>query len=157
VAIKPDGGERWRRKIDESILTSPAVNSETGDIFVVGQSHSELGLRSRILHLDSGAGLHESTTTEFVTLAAPKLWDHFVFVPAIVPGAADASTLLVFDQNNLLVPVGQIRAGCIDLICGSGPDPLSLIASIAKEFVKGFFCLLNLGDDPLCEIGSDAT
>jgi len=121
VAINPDGSERWRRKVDETIQTSPVVNPENGDIFVVGQQNRvELGLRSRLHHLDSGAGLHGSSMTDFVGLAAPKMWRNFVFLPVMLPGDRDFDTLLVFDQGNVLVPMGQTKVGCINLVCGSG-------------------------------------
>src|SRR5262249_37741980 len=149
VAIKPDGGERWRRKIDESILTTPAVDPATGDIFVVGQSHSELGTKSRIFHLNSSAGLPMISTTDFFTPAAPKLWRNFIFIPAIMPGDDDANTLLVFDQATL-VPVGQIKAACFDLVCGGGVNPIGALSLIGHTILEGVECAVTFESLDFC-------
>ncbi len=115
VALNPDGTEYRRRKLDESILSSPAVNTQSGEIFVVGQrSLDDKRFESRLYHLDAGFGLHNISHDSFSTSAAPKLWRDFVFVPS-------GYDLLVFDQATLGL-VGRVFAdSCLNLVCGVSP------------------------------------
>lgn len=140
VAINPEGSERWRLKVAFSIVSSPAVNPDTGDIFVLGQDAAPsqtAGIPSRLYRVRSVevapsataqaitgispivqnfAGQVQATATQTVnSSAAPKLWGNFVFL-------GTQSGAFVFDQTSLGL-VGSIGAnGCFNLVCGSGPD-----------------------------------
>jgi outer membrane protein assembly factor BamB len=124
VALNPDGSQRWRRQVDQSILASPAVNRQTGDVFVIGQSRTDTNrLTSHLFRLNSTAALLAVSEEPFLTPWSPKLWGDFVFVPS-------GHDLLVFDQASLIL-VGRVSADCFNLVCGAGPDVVGALVEFA--------------------------
>jgi outer membrane protein assembly factor BamB len=119
VAIRPDGTEFWRRKLATSILSTPAVNTDTGDIIVLAQEPSSNGaLASKLYRVTSTAALPAVSAETIPTSAAPKLWGNYVFV------SSGTGRLRVFDQASLVL-IGQIDANeCFNIVCGSGPSVL---------------------------------
>jgi outer membrane protein assembly factor BamB len=116
VALNPDGTEKWRRKIAQSILSSPAINKDTYQIIVSAQELTDGGYTSRLYRLDSIAALINVSSDTVVTSAAPKLWGNFVFLQA-------GSRLLLFDQTTLQL-LGHVDGdSCFNLVCG-GPVPV---------------------------------
>lgn len=115
VAIDPNGTERWRRKLAASILSTPAVNAATNEIFVLAQDAAPAGtISSKLYRLNSVAGLHSVSSISMASSAAPKLWGDFVFV------SSGTGRLWVFDQLSL-TEVGHTDAtSCFNLVCGSG-------------------------------------
>ena len=142
VALNPDGSQRWRRQVDQSILASPAVNTVNGDVFVIGQTPVDANtFTSKLFHLDSGAGLHNISRDPFSTTAAPKLWRDFVFVPS-------GRKLLVFDQAtlSLFAQVGPID--CINLVCGGSDINFDWL----PLEIKGLICIVSERSSSLTEI-----
>jgi len=117
VALNPDGTEKWRRKIAQSILSSPAINADTNQIIVSAQELTPGGgYASRLYRLDSIAALNNVSSDTVVTSAAPKLWGNFVFLQA-------GSRLFLFDQTTLQL-LGHVDGdSCFNLVCG-GPAPV---------------------------------
>ncbi len=119
VALTSNGFERWRRKLDRSIFASPAVDIETGDVFVIGNNLDAAGdLTSRLYRLTSGGGLISVSFEPFVAIGAPKIWKSFLFVVA-------DHEVLVFDSNTLTL-LGRSKPDCINLVCGDVPLPASV-------------------------------
>lgn len=115
VGVNPDGSPNLRRKLDDTIVTSAAINSDTYEIFVVGQHIIDPvnpDFSSRIYRLNSGVALLNVSSEPLKTGAAPKLWSNFLFLNS-------GGTLKVFDQTSLLL-VGQVdTTTCFNLVCGS--------------------------------------
>ncbi len=135
VAINPDGSERFRRKLDERIAASAAINPDTYEIFVVGQQTIDsetFDYVSHIFRLNSSVGLLAVSTEPLKTTAAPKLWRNFLFVPS-------GRGLKVFDQATLTL-VGQVpdTNGCFNLVCGTFPDSVSEFFEFLDD------CLIHL-------------
>lgn len=115
VGVGTDGSISFRRHMDECIVSSPAASAPTppgGEgIYVVTQHRSGDSYASTLRAITSTAVRAMSDSLfGFKTTASPKLWDHFVFVPA-------GNTLYVFEQSNLSL-VGHAN-GCTSPVCGS--------------------------------------
>lgn len=114
VQLNVNGVERFRRKLATSILSTPAVNLDTNEIFVLAQDPLPAGstnVTSKLYRLDSGFGLH-TISQAISSTAAPKLWSNFVFVPS------SGGRLFVFDQLSL-TEVGHVDGdACFNLVCG---------------------------------------
>ncbi len=114
VALNSSGVERWRRKLDHSIFSSPATDVETGEIFVVGQGQpGSDGVPSRIFRLDSGGGLLAVSQEPLASAGSVKLWGDFLFL-------LEGSELLAFEKSTLTL-VSRQSVNCINLICGDVP------------------------------------
>src|SRR5262249_25575567 len=114
VGINTDGSEHRRRKLDDSIISAPAINTDTNELFVIGEHviTSAGDYESHIYRLDAGAGLLSVSTEPLRTGASPKLWQNYLFIPS-------HGLLKVFDQTSLQF-IGQANATpCFKLVCGS--------------------------------------
>lgn len=119
VGVNPDGSLHLRRRLATSILSSPAVNNQTDEIFVLGQDPLDSGgFQSRLFRLGSSAELLAVSGPTPTASAAPKLWGNFAFLQA-------GSGLFVFDQTSL-APVGSVEGDqCFNIVCGGPGSPTS--------------------------------
>lgn len=127
VAINPDGTERWRIRLGSSIVATPAVDMETGDIlFVVQHPFTEREYVSFLYRISSsGHIVAVSTEQNLTTTSAPKIWRNYVFLQTgvrrgsnntLVPGQ-----VYVFDRVTLQL-VAKAEAKCIYTVCAGGFD-----------------------------------
>jgi len=131
VAINPDGSPHRRRSLDDFILASPAVNSATNEIFVVGEhTVAPNKFTSRVYRLDAGAALLNVSSEPLVSAAAPKLWDHYIFLPT-------SGELVVLDQASLAIVAHETTNSCFDIICGD-----SVLGDVFGTIVD---CVINRG------------
>ncbi|HEY7650768.1 MAG TPA: PQQ-binding-like beta-propeller repeat protein [Methylomirabilota bacterium] len=145
VAINPDGTQRWRHRLGASIVATPAVHMETGEIFYVVQNPVTPTEYLSFLYRLSPAGTILTVTTEqnLNTSAAPKIWREYVFLQTGVRYSSGGQTsvargyIYVFDRTSLQL-VAKAFPGCGHPICGHGPewfdvfqDILACIAQLA--------------------------
>jgi outer membrane protein assembly factor BamB len=144
VALDPaDGSELWRRKLAESILSSPAINNQTNTIFVLGQGPSGDGYVSRLYSVGSVGQLFAVSSETIPPSGPPKVWGDFVFVQT-------GARLLLFRQGSL-ERIDHVDSGaCFNLVCGGPaplwPDsPLNLLTCIATLGISDIVGLTDAG------------
>jgi outer membrane protein assembly factor BamB len=150
VAINPDGTQRWRYRIGSSIVATPAVHLETGEILVVVQNHVTATEHASFLYRLSPAGtiLTVSTEQNLATTSAPKIWREHVFLQTGVRYSSGGEALVsrgyvyVFDRTSLQL-VAKAAPGCGHPVCGGGPEWFDFL----KDFLS---CLVQANIPEWC-------
>jgi outer membrane protein assembly factor BamB len=142
VAINPNGTERWRRPLGSSIVATPAVHVETGEVLVVVQNLVTPTAYASFLYRLSPAGetLAVSTEQNLFTTSAPKIWRDYVFLHTGVRFPFGNETrvaignVYVFDRVSLQL-VAKAAPTCGHPICGD-----SVIFDVITAFLS---CLVQ--------------
>jgi outer membrane protein assembly factor BamB len=142
VAVNPDGTERWRRLLGSSIVATPAVHMETGEIlFVVQNPLTQTEYLSFVYRLSpAGKILAVSTEQNLFTTSAPKIWREFVFIQTGVRYGQGRETIVaggyvyVFDRASLQL-VAKAAPSCGHPICG-GSDFFEHLVEMLSCFVQ---------------------
>lgn len=144
VNVNPDGTEEARLHVDESIVSTPAVDSND-DVYVISQ-HRVGDTFGSTLHKLPANGNFETNDrfgllANFQTTASPKLWDRFVFVP-------EGTNLFVFEKSNL--SLFAAARTCESGVCGSAlaqsaarSKPSDIINCIVKNRTSNLLDLQN--------------
>jgi hypothetical protein len=106
--------------VGQSVVTTPAVNTATGDIFVVVNSTQEgvEGFQSQIVRVNSAGQVLAASTVPLQTTASPRLWGDYLFITS-------QDHLYVFAQPTMALIAEDWAGSCFNLVCGDGPIDFS--------------------------------
>lgn len=137
VAVNPNGTEKWRTRLGLPIISTPAVDIVTGEIFVVTQFGQGDNTFVSFPYRLSAAGQPLASTPDSLpisTTASPKLWRDFFFLPS-------GNKLYVLDQETFALFAEANIGTCFNLVCGSGPD----FGGWVIGALRVFGCVVTLG------------